>query len=61
MPAEKKTVSLDLDKSMFTAVNEKGERAVYSKEFTLYAGVSQPDPLSEKLCGCSCARVEIRI
>ena len=61
MPAEKKTVSLDLDKSMFTAVNEKGERAVYSKEFTLYAGVSQPDPLSEKLCGCSCARVEITI
>lgn len=58
---EKKTVTIALDKDMFTAVDENGGRKVFSKEFRLYAGVSQPDELSCKLCGCKCAEIAVKI
>lgn len=58
---EKKTVTIALDKDMFTAVDENGGRKVFSKEFRLYAGVSQPDQLSFKLCGCKCAEIAVKI
>lgn len=58
---EKKTVTIALDKDMFTAVDENGGRKVFSNEFRLYAGVSQPDELSCKLCGCKCAEIAVKI
>ena len=58
---EKKTVKLSLDKDMFTAVDESGEKGVFSHSFTLYAGVSQPDVLSQRLCGCEAVGLEINI
>lgn len=58
---EKKTLTLSLDKNMFTAVNERGERKVFSKQFTLYAGVSQPDEFSQDLCGTTCEKVLVKI
>ena len=58
---EKKTVTIPLDKTCFTAVDESGERKVFSREFTLFAGTSQPDALSEKLCGTPCQSIKISI
>lgn len=58
-PGEEKCVEIEVLPSQFTSVNEKGERAVFSKSFTLYAGTSQPDELSEKLTGIGCASCKI--
>ena len=58
---EKKTVTVQLDKDCFTAVDENGERKVFSSEFTLFAGVSQPDELSAKLTGTPCQSIKISI
>ena len=58
---EKKTVKLSLDKDMFTAVDENGEKGVFSHSFTLYAGVSQPDVLSQRLCGCEAVELEVQV
>ena len=58
---EQAEVSVALDRDMFTAVDGQGKRAVYSSRFTLFAGVSQPDALSEKLCGCECVSIEVEI
>ena len=58
---EKKTVKLSLDKDMFTAVDENGEKGVFSHSFTLYAGVSQPDDLSHRLCGCEAVELEVQV
>jgi len=58
---EKKTVTIPLDKTCFTAVDENGERKVFSSEFTLFAGISQPDALSEKLTGTPCQSIKISI
>ena len=58
---EKKTVKLSLDKDMFTAVDESGEKGVFSHSFTLYAGVSQPDDLSHRLCGCEAVELAVQV
>ena len=58
---EKKTVTVQLDKDCFTAVDENGERKVFSREFTLFAGTSQPDALSEKLCSTACQSIRITV
>ena len=58
---EKKTVTIPLDKTCFTAVDESGERKVFSRGFTLFAGTSQPDALSEKLCGTACISITVNI
>ncbi len=58
---EKKTVKLSLDKDMFTAVDENGEKVVFSHSFTLYAGVSQPDVLSQRLCGCEAVKLAVQV
>jgi len=52
-------VSAAIDKSAFEAVDNDGNRKIFGKEFTLYAGVSQPDSLSEKLTGTKCASTKI--
>ncbi|MBE6836867.1 MAG: glycoside hydrolase family 3 protein [Ruminococcus sp.] len=58
---EEKTVKFEVSQSAFESVNEKGERIVEGNKFTLYAGTSQPDELSEKLSGKKCVSVEICI
>ena len=58
---EMKKITLSLDRDMFTAVDESGERKVFSCEFTLFAGVCQPDELSEQLCGSKCIKINVKI
>lgn len=58
---ETKTLEIKIDDKAFEAVNEKGERVREGERFTLYAGTSQPDTLSETLTGTKCMSVEITI
>ncbi len=58
---EMKKITLSLDRDMFTAVDESGERKVFSSEFSLFAGVCQPDELSEQLCGSKCIKINVKI
>jgi beta-glucosidase len=48
---EEKTVTVKVAKRGFTTVDEDGNREIFSKKFTLYAGLSQPDSRSEELTG----------
>lgn len=48
---EEKTVTFKIDKRAFTSVDEDGNREIFSKKFTLYTALSQPDERSEKLTG----------
>ncbi len=52
-------VSLPLDKNAFTLVNEEGKRVPGSGKYRLWAGVSQPDALSESLCGTPALSLQI--
>jgi beta-glucosidase len=56
---EKKTISVKIEDRSFTAVHEDGTRSIDGKEFTLYAGISQPDELSRKLTGTETVSVKI--
>lgn len=58
-PGEKRSYSIPVSPGCFTAVGEDGERKIYSDRFTLYAGVCQPDGLSERLTGTRCVSAEI--
>lgn len=58
-PGEKRSYSIPMSQKCFTAVGEDGERKIYSDRFTLYAGICQPDGLSEKLTGTKCVSTEI--
>lgn len=56
---ESVTVDIPLSPAAFETVDENGIRAVKGNRFTLYAGVCQPDGLSEKLSGTKCVSTEI--
>lgn len=56
---EEITVEIPIPERAFTSVDENGKRAVYGNSFTLYAGTSQPDELSEKLTGVKCVKTDI--
>lgn len=60
-PGEKIQIQIPVSQTAFTAVDEKGERMICGKKFTLYAGTSQPDSLSEKLNGVKCISTDISI
>ncbi|MDE7294695.1 MAG: glycoside hydrolase family 3 C-terminal domain-containing protein, partial [Oscillospiraceae bacterium] len=49
---ESKTVNIPLSENAFTSVNEKGERGVFAKSFTLYAGTGNPDNSGENQSSC---------
>ena len=51
---ETKTVETEIPEIAFTSVDANGVRAVRGKNYTLYAGTCQPDPLSEQLTGTAC-------
>lgn len=56
---EEMTVEIPIPEIAFTSVDENGNRAVFGNKFTLYAGTSQPDELSEKLMGVKCVSIDI--
>ncbi len=58
---ESRTVKLAVPERAFTSVDEAGNRAVYGKRFTLYAGTHRPDKLSCELSGSKCVSVEINV
>ena len=55
------TIDITLDKTAFDVVDDAGNRFVDSDRFTLYAGVCQPDKLSQKLSNTECVSVEIKL
>ena len=56
---EQATYLIELSKDAFDVVDNEGKRFIDSTTFTLYAGVSQPDPLSSKLTGVKSAKCQI--
>ena len=52
-------IDFTLDASSFEVVDEEGNVITDGNTFDLFAGTSQPDPLSEKLSGASCIRVSV--
>ena len=56
---ESKTVEVTLNSKAFEAVDDNGNRSRSATAFTLYAGTSQPDPLSEKLTGTGCLSINL--
>ena len=57
---ESVTVEIEIDKTAFDVVDDEGNRFIDSNSFTLYAGVCQPDELSQKLSGTTPVSVEIQ-
>ncbi len=57
---ESTTVSIKLEEKSFTTVDENGVRSKDAASFTIYAGTSQPDPISEGLTGNKCLSVVIK-
>ena len=53
--------SLKIEKREFTSVDEDGNRDVFAKNFTVFAGFSQPDARSEELTGNKCVKVSVKI
>ena len=58
---ESATARIRIDKTAFDVVDNDGNRFVDSDSFTLYAGVCQPDELSQKLSGTIPVSVEINL
>ncbi len=58
-PGEETTVKIPIPERAFESVNEEGIRLIEGDSFTLYAGTSQPDALSEKLTGKKCISARI--
>lgn len=56
---EEKMITLKLKDRAFTSVDEEGNRAVFGKHFTLFAGFSQPDKRSEVLTGKRCVSATV--
>jgi beta-glucosidase len=54
---ESKEIGITVSSRAFEAVDENGRRSRSAEKFTLYAGTSQPDPLSEKLTGTECLSI----
>ena len=54
-------VKITISKDAFDIVDQEGRRYVDSKKFTLYAGVNQPDTLSEDLTGVQCTKYQIEL
>ena len=58
---EEKTVALKIEKREFTSVDEDGNRDIFAKNFTVFAGFSQPDARSEELTGKKCLSASVEI
>ncbi|MBR2749913.1 MAG: glycoside hydrolase family 3 C-terminal domain-containing protein [Clostridiales bacterium] len=53
------TIRIKISDSAFTVVDDEGNVISDGNTFDLFAGISQPDPLSEKLTGSSCIHVSV--
>ncbi|MBQ8961237.1 MAG: glycoside hydrolase family 3 C-terminal domain-containing protein [Ruminococcus sp.] len=58
---EKAQVKIPLCERSFTTVDDEGRRSRDASSFTVYAGTSQPDELSETLTGSKCLSVKIKL
>ncbi len=58
---EEKEVTLKIEKREFTSVDEDGNRDIFAKNFTVFAGFSQPDARSEELTGNKCVSTKVEI
>lgn len=58
---EVQTVRIDLPERAFTSVDAGGNRMIRSRQFTVYAGFTQPDAVSCKLSGHSCISKDIEL
>ena len=58
---EEVKLTLPVSGKAFMEYNEEGKRVLDSKRFTLYAGVSQPDEHSVKLCGVKPVKLEVTL
>ncbi len=58
---EERRVTISLSDGAFETVDENGIRAVRKGNYTLYAGFSQPDALSEALSGSACINVSLSV
>jgi beta-glucosidase len=56
---EEKEVRMEIPRTAFEVVDDKGRRFTDSGSFTLYAGVCQPDKLSRRLAGSECESLNI--
>ena len=57
---EKAVLTFNISNDAFEVVDDKGKRYIDSDTFTLFAGVNQPDELSQTLTGVKCVRYEIK-
>ena len=53
-------LTFNISNDAFEVVDDKGKRYIDSDTFTLFAGVNQPDELSQTLTGVKCVRYEIK-
>ena len=60
-PNESEIVEIEIDKTAFDVVDDEGSRFIDSDSFTLYAGMHQPDELSQKLSGGKVASIDIQL
>ncbi len=58
---EERRVTVSLDEGAFETVDENGVRAVRKGNYTLYAGFSQPDEISEALSGSACKKAFLSV
>ena len=58
-PGESKWIRIPIDGEALTVVNREGKRVSGSGEWTLFAGVGQPDPRTESLTGKKALSVTI--
>ncbi len=60
-PSEEKEITVHIDRRAFTSVDENGNREIFSKNFEIYAGFSQPDARSEALTGHKCVSEKVTL
>ena len=58
---EERAFTLPIGYQAFTVIDDDGSRVMDGKKFSLYAGLNQPDALSEKLTGQKCIKMEIAL
>ncbi|MGN1191113.1 MAG: glycoside hydrolase family 3 C-terminal domain-containing protein [Dorea sp.] len=58
---EDRTIDMTVDNHAMMVVDENGERSVEGRNFTLYAGISQPDDVSVRLTGTTPAVIPFSI
>ena len=60
-PGEEKKIRAAIPARAFTSVDADGERALRSRKFSVYAGVSQPDERSCELTGHACVKTIVEL